>query len=148
MCWIVCWKQGKIYFSIPAEKYMFKVNNRNIRTRFEICSKLTIKTPERCCWHCSGVFIINFEHISHLFLVFLLLTLSRHMLVGSFIWFMSAVLISTKCRCFHSISEYTRIPLVDDLSLFFQHGNTMQLKLKKYALGMFHKNYLICTSLK
>ena len=26
---------------------MFKVNNRNTRTRFEICSKLTIKTPER-----------------------------------------------------------------------------------------------------
>ena len=27
---------------------MFKVNNRNTRTRCEICSKLTIATPERC----------------------------------------------------------------------------------------------------
>ena len=27
--------------------YMFKVNNRNTRTRSEICSKLTKKTPER-----------------------------------------------------------------------------------------------------
>ena len=27
--------------------YMFKVNNRNTRTRCEICSKLKIKTPER-----------------------------------------------------------------------------------------------------
>ena len=26
---------------------------------------------------CSGVSIVNFEHISHLFLVFLLLTLSK-----------------------------------------------------------------------
>ena len=52
---------------------MFKVNNRAARTRCEICSKLTIKTPERR----SGVFIVNFEHISHRFLVFLLLTLSR-----------------------------------------------------------------------
>ena len=26
---------------------MFKVNNRNTRTRCQICSKLTIKTPER-----------------------------------------------------------------------------------------------------
>ena len=26
---------------------MFKVNNRNTRTMCEICSKLTIKTPER-----------------------------------------------------------------------------------------------------
>ena len=30
---------------------MFKVNNRNTRARCEICSKLTIKTPERR--HCS-----------------------------------------------------------------------------------------------
>ena len=33
--------------SHPAGNYMFKVNNRNTRTRCEICSKLTIKTPER-----------------------------------------------------------------------------------------------------
>ena len=31
----------------PAGNYMFKVNNRNTRARCEICSKLTIKTPER-----------------------------------------------------------------------------------------------------
>ena len=29
----------------PVGIYMFKVNNRNTRTRCEICSKLTIKTP-------------------------------------------------------------------------------------------------------
>ena len=29
----------------PAGNYMFKINNRNTRTRCEICSKLTIKTP-------------------------------------------------------------------------------------------------------
>ena len=28
--------------------YMFKVNYRNTRTRYEICLKLTITTPERC----------------------------------------------------------------------------------------------------
>ena len=31
----------------PANIYLFKVNNRNTRKRYEICSKLTIKTPER-----------------------------------------------------------------------------------------------------
>ena len=31
----------------PASIYLLKVNNRNTRTRCEICSKLTIKTPER-----------------------------------------------------------------------------------------------------
>ena len=51
----------------PAGIYLLKVNNRNTRIWCEICSKLTIKTPER---HCSGVFVVNFEHISHLNLVF------------------------------------------------------------------------------
>ena len=62
---------------------MFKVSNRNNRTRFEICSKLTIKTPERNQLRRSGLFIVNFEHISHLLLVFLLLTLNRLMLTGT-----------------------------------------------------------------
>ena len=31
----------------PAGNYMFKINNRNTRTRCEICLNLTIKTPER-----------------------------------------------------------------------------------------------------
>ena len=53
----------------PAGNYMFKVNNRNTRAKYEICSELTVKTP--------GVLILNLEHISHLALVFLLLTLSR-----------------------------------------------------------------------
>ena len=61
----------------PAGNYMFKVNNRNIRIRCGICSKLTIKIPERRQWRRSGIFIVNFEHISHLFLVFLLLFLKR-----------------------------------------------------------------------
>ena len=34
--------------------------------------KLTIKTPEGRQWRRSGVFIVNFEHISRLVLVFLL----------------------------------------------------------------------------
>ena len=42
----------------------------------EICSKLTIKTPERRQWRRSGVFFVNFEHIPHIALVFLLLTLT------------------------------------------------------------------------
>ena len=53
-----------------------KVNSRNIRTRCKICSKLTINTPELHWWRGSGVFIVNFEHISPLVLVFLLLTLN------------------------------------------------------------------------
>ena len=56
-------------FYYPVSNYMFKVSNRNTKTRYEICSRLTIKTPERCHCHRSGVFIVNLEHISHLFSV-------------------------------------------------------------------------------
>ena len=34
----------------PSGNYVFKVYNRNTRTRCEICSKLTIKTAERRQW--------------------------------------------------------------------------------------------------
>ena len=55
---------------------MFKVNNRSTRTRCEISSKLIVKIPEQRQWCRSGIFIVNFEHISHLVLDFLLLTLN------------------------------------------------------------------------
>ena len=48
----------------------------------ETCSNLKIKTPERRQWRRSGVFIVIFEQVSHLFLVFLLLNLNKQMLAG------------------------------------------------------------------
>ena len=47
-----------------ANIYLLKVNTRNIKS-CEICSELTIKTPE---WR------LDLEHVSHIFRVFLLLT--------------------------------------------------------------------------
>ena len=46
--------------------YLFQVNNRNTSKKCKICSKLTLKTPER----------------RHLFLLFPLLTSNRSMLDG------------------------------------------------------------------
>ena len=63
---------------IPANIYLLKVNNGNTRIRREVCSKLKIKTPDDVT-----VFIVNFEHVSHPFLVFLLLTLSRQTPAGT-----------------------------------------------------------------
>ena len=65
--------------SNPANIYLVKVNNKNTGNMYicKICSKLTIQTSERGRWRCSGVFIVNFEYISQLFLVFLLLTFDR-----------------------------------------------------------------------
>ena len=62
--------------TLPAGICLLKVNNKNTKTRYEICSKLTIKIREQHQWHHSGIFIVNFEHISHLVLVLLLLSLN------------------------------------------------------------------------
>ena len=61
---------------------MFKNKKKTTRTRCEICSGLTIKTAKRRYFRRSGVLIVNFEHILHLVLVLLVLTLSRQMPTG------------------------------------------------------------------
>ena len=49
-----------------ASIYLLKISNKNTRTICEICSELSVKTPER---HCSGVFIfVNLKHISYIVL--------------------------------------------------------------------------------
>ena len=35
----------------PAGIYLLNVNNNNTRTRYEICSKLTIKIPDTSVWY-------------------------------------------------------------------------------------------------
>ena len=39
--------QDQVTYRYTANIYLFEINNRNIRRRYEICSKLTIKTSER-----------------------------------------------------------------------------------------------------
>ena len=53
----------------PADIYLFEVSNTNTRKSCEIYSKLKI-------------FIPNFQRISHLFKVFILLTLNMNLFVG------------------------------------------------------------------
>ena len=55
----------------PAGNYLSKVNNRNSRTRCDNNFNNKVNNND------NSVVIINFEHISHLALVFLLLSLSR-----------------------------------------------------------------------
>ena len=87
--------------------YLFKVNNRNTRKRYEICSKLTIKTPERRHWRSSCVYIVNFEHISHLYLVFLLLLwTSKCKLGNNYKWHFTGAAVrrcSTKLLMFSNV---------------------------------------------
>ena len=62
---------------------MFKVNGRKSGKRCQICSKSTIKTTEQRHWRHSDVFIVNYGHILHFFLVFLLLALARKICAGT-----------------------------------------------------------------
>ena len=44
-----------------------KLTIETLEQRCEICLKLTIKTPKRRHCRSFGVFIVNFEHFSHLY---------------------------------------------------------------------------------
>ena len=41
-------KSFSIKISLPDGFYLLKFNNKNTKTRLEICSKLTIKTLDQC----------------------------------------------------------------------------------------------------
>ena len=64
----------------PADIYLSELTMETPEQSVEICLKLTITTPERRQWRRPDIFIINFEHISNLLLVFLLLPLIRYMM--------------------------------------------------------------------
>ena len=45
-----------------------KSRKETLEKKCEICSKLTIKIPERRQWSRFGIFVVNFKHIFHTFL--------------------------------------------------------------------------------
>ena len=51
-----------MHYSFPDNSYLFKFSNRNTRKMCGICSKLTIKTPERYL-----VFVLLALNIFHTF---------------------------------------------------------------------------------
>ena len=76
---------GGVFRTTPAGIYLLQLieflDTRDTRTRCGICSKLIIKTPEQRHCRRSGFFTVNFEHISPLVLVFLLLPF-QHVIAG------------------------------------------------------------------
>ena len=107
------WKKAK-YLKLKDTKV--SQSNRNTRTRCKLFSKLTIKIPERR----SGVFIVNFEHISHI-LVFLLLTLNTQFPVGIILAFNKTII---KLNLIDYLSNLTNKPLlwtlyINDILLHF-----------------------------
>ena len=62
---------------ISANIYLFKVSNRNSRKRCDICSNLTLKRSDRLQWSRCDVFINDFKHMWHLFLVLVLFAFNK-----------------------------------------------------------------------
>ena len=62
-----------IISKLPSKHLYNQNQNRNTIKWCEICSKIAIKTPDPRQRRRSGIFIVNFEHIPHLFIVFLVL---------------------------------------------------------------------------
>ena len=74
--WWPNWKKGRSQPAITFSKLTIETLEQG---------ELTIKTPERRHWRRSGVLTVNFEHISQLVLVFLLLTFNRLIPAGSYV---------------------------------------------------------------
>ena len=90
-CWLMdvsctCFKETTPLFNVhlscfvdfilcPTDKYMFKVNNKKTWLICWMCSKLKVNTA----WHRLGVFIVDLDHRQHINIVFLLLTLKKHL---------------------------------------------------------------------
>ena len=116
----------KFYGKSLRGSQVLKVNNRNNRERWGICSKLATKTQERCYWTYYGVFIANFEHVSHFFLVFLLLSLNNLMFAGNplvFIPYSWQKRDKTTPRCFFQNTFKTITPIISGFCLSSFHTN-------------------------
>ena len=64
-----------IFSNLATAIYLVKFNNGDTKIMFEICSELTPKTEERGQCRCFGVYC--YLQNSHIFLLFLLLTLNK-----------------------------------------------------------------------
>ena len=64
------------FYPVPNWQ-MFKVNNTNNKL-ICMCSYLKLNTA----WHHSGVLLVELDHSQHINIVFLLLTLNKHLSVG------------------------------------------------------------------
>ena len=58
-----------VILTVLTRNYLFKVNNWSTRIRCENCSRLRMKTLERCQWCRSSVSIVTCEHVSNFVLI-------------------------------------------------------------------------------
>ena len=74
-------------FVFPAGIYLLKVNEGHSKTMSKTYLKLTIKTEERHYLGHSAIFIVKFERILHIALVYPFLTLNKEMSTSKLVGF-------------------------------------------------------------
>ena len=84
--------KGNMLTNICSSKHLtVNSTNRNTKTKCEICSKLTIRIPERRRWRRFGTGIVNFENIFHTFFWVLIFDFEQvnkgNVLSGFFLFF-------------------------------------------------------------
>ena len=106
----------------PAKINLFKVNNRNTRKKYEICSKVTMKTQERRHWRLPNISC-----------AFHLRPATRgKVLVSFFIWQVSSSIVTIAKHIF----SYKVILGLQSVSHFRQHIKDIIDKIM-YALSYF-----------
>ena len=63
-CWLSALVDKRTQLIFTCSKWSIETLEKGVN---EMCLKLTTKTPECRHWRRSSFFIVNFEHISHLF---------------------------------------------------------------------------------
>ena len=137
-------------FSIVVTKKLFErgnfeeVKKKTTPTQLTLTrSKSTIETSERLDLRRSRVFIVNSGHISHIFLVFLLLTLNKEMLAWKFLLPIRSGLqnIQKKNQKFkHGLVFLFLLKILSTLKIASHRKNTPNYKRSIIKL----KNSLLC----
>ena len=133
--------------------HVFKVDNGNTITMFDICSKFTTKTQEWRHWCRSVIFIVNFKQISQPILVFLLMTLNKLIPVeiahhkNTRHW-SSQLICKTKFDSFSSILNVISAPIHppgDQKQFLTVEGLGMTIKVlnQSYLLLLFTVNVIV-----
>ena len=85
---IICYQEVWCSFPDIYMKYKRTQNRKPSIQKIGNSNLFKVATKAKPHWRCSGVFIVNFEHISHLFLMFLLFTKNKKMLTANNIFFL------------------------------------------------------------
>ena len=66
---ILFWEVLFVILSVPTRNYLSNVSNWSTKIRCKNCSRLRMKTQERCQWRHSSISNVNCKHISNFLLI-------------------------------------------------------------------------------